>query len=450
MWHDKRWQMTAWRSARACPRQPQVVVSDADNSSCCCSSRCRSLALASPRGDEASARAALLARFDAALHADVAALDKLLADDLEYCGVSATCSTKAQYLESIRSGTRKFRSLEPKVERVTLFADSAVLTGKVYAVSIGDGTERNVNAYFLVVLAWRDGRWQMTNQSSTLLEPKPTAMSHPRRKTLPVHVGRVTVGGPAPIVIQSMTNTDTADIEGTAQQIKALARAGSELVRITVNEASAAAAVAPIRDRLAQMGVGVPIIGDFHFNGHKLLREHPECADALAKYRINPGNVGRGSKRDPQFAEMIEFACRYEKPVRIGVNWGSLDQDLLTRMMDENNSRARAAVGAGNHARGGGRFRARERRARRGAGPAARAHHPLGEGQRRAGPHRYLPPPRASAATTRCTSASPKPAWAARASSPPPPAWRCCCRKASATPSAYRSRPNPTAIAPTK
>ena len=130
-------------------------------------------ALASPRGDEASARAALQARFDAALHADVAALDKLLADDLEYCGVSATCSTKAQYLDSVRSGTRKFRSLVPKVERVTLFADSAVLTGKVYAVSIGDGTERNVDAYFLVVLAWRDGRWQMTNQSSTLLEAKP-------------------------------------------------------------------------------------------------------------------------------------------------------------------------------------------------------------------------------------------------------------------------------------
>jgi len=129
--------------------------------------------LASPRGDEASARAALLARFDAALHADVAALDKLLADDLEYCGVSATCSTKAQYLDSIRSGTRKFRSLAPKVDRVTLFADSAVLTGKVYAVSIGDGTERNVDAYFLVVLAWRDGRWQMTNQGSTLLQPKP-------------------------------------------------------------------------------------------------------------------------------------------------------------------------------------------------------------------------------------------------------------------------------------
>src|SRR5512134_521500 len=165
-------------------------------------------------------------------------------------------------------------------------------------------------------------------------------MSHPRRKTIPVHVGRVTVGGPAPIVIQSMTNTDTADIEGTAQQIKALARAGSELVRITVNEASAAAAVAPIRDRLAQMNVSVPIIGDFHFNGHKLLREHPECAAALAKYRINPGNVGRGSKRDPQFAEMIEVACRHDKPVRIGVNWGSLDQQLLARMMDENAGRA--------------------------------------------------------------------------------------------------------------
>jgi (E)-4-hydroxy-3-methylbut-2-enyl-diphosphate synthase len=137
-----------------------------------------------------------------------------------------------------------------------------------------------------------------------------------------------------------MTNTDTADVEGTVQQVKALARAGSELVRVTVNTSEAAAAVAPIRDRLAQMGVNVPLIGDFHFNGHKLLREHPACAEALAKYRINPGNVGRGSKRDPQYVEMIETACRYEKPVRIGVNWGSLDQDLLTRMMDENSSRA--------------------------------------------------------------------------------------------------------------
>ena len=161
-------------------------------------------------------------------------------------------------------------------------------------------------------------------------------MSQPRRKSVPVRIGPVRVGGAAPIVVQSMTNTDTADIEGTAQQVKSLARAGSELVRVTVNTAEAAAAVAPIRDRLAQMGVSVPIIGDFHFNGHKLLREFPECAEALAKYRINPGNVGRGSKRDPQFAEMIEIACRYDKPVRIGVNWGSLDQELLARMMDEN------------------------------------------------------------------------------------------------------------------
>src|SRR5881296_3101372 len=160
-----------------------------------------------------------------------------------------------------------------------------------------------------------------------------------RRASLQVAIGAVRVGGTAPIIVQSMTNTDTADIEGTAQQVKALARAGSELVRITVNTSEAAAAVAPIRDRLAQLGVNVPLVGDFHFNGHKLLREHPSCAQALAKYRINPGNVGRGSKRDPQFAEMIEFACRYGKPVRIGVNWGSLDQDLLTRLMDENSSR---------------------------------------------------------------------------------------------------------------
>src|SRR5579864_8179522 len=163
-------------------------------------------------------------------------------------------------------------------------------------------------------------------------------MSAPRRSCVQVSIGAVRVGGPAPIVVQSMTNTDTADIEGTAQQIKALARAGSELVRVTVNTTEAAAAIAPIRDRLAQLGVEVPLIGDFHFNGHKLLREHPSCAEALAKYRINPGNVGRGSKRDPQFVEMVEAACRYGKPVRIGVNWGSLDQDLLTRLMDENSA----------------------------------------------------------------------------------------------------------------
>ncbi|HVP33905.1 MAG TPA: flavodoxin-dependent (E)-4-hydroxy-3-methylbut-2-enyl-diphosphate synthase [Steroidobacteraceae bacterium] len=163
-------------------------------------------------------------------------------------------------------------------------------------------------------------------------------MSRPRRTTAQVSIGGVRVGGGAPIVVQSMTNTDTADVEGTARQVRSLARAGSELVRITVNTSEAAAAVAPIRAWLERAGVQVPLIGDFHFNGHKLLREHPDCAAALAKYRINPGNVGRGTKRDPQFAEMIEIACRYGKPVRIGVNWGSLDSDLLTRLMDENSA----------------------------------------------------------------------------------------------------------------
>jgi len=161
-----------------------------------------------------------------------------------------------------------------------------------------------------------------------------------RRRSVPVRIGTVTVGGGHPIVVQSMTNTDTADVEATALQVRALAIAGSELVRVTVNTEDAAAAVPRIVERLAQLGVSVPIVGDFHFNGHKLLREHPACAEALAKYRINPGNVGRGSKRDPQFAEMIEIACRHAKPVRIGVNWGSLDQDLLTRLMDENSRRA--------------------------------------------------------------------------------------------------------------
>src|SRR5579862_9090523 len=160
-----------------------------------------------------------------------------------------------------------------------------------------------------------------------------------RRSSVEVSVGPVRVGGGAPIVVQSMTNTDTADISATVEQVRSLARAGSELVRVTVNTSEAAAAVAPIREQLDRLGVSVPLIGDFHFNGHKLLREQPACAEALAKYRINPGNVGRGSKRDPQFAEMIEVACRYGKPVRIGVNWGSLDQDLLTRLMDENSAR---------------------------------------------------------------------------------------------------------------
>ena len=161
-----------------------------------------------------------------------------------------------------------------------------------------------------------------------------------RRNSRGVKVGPVTIGGTTPIVVQSMTNTDTADVDATVLQVAALARAGSELVRITVNNDAAAAAVAIIRERLDARGIATPLVGDFHFNGHKLLKAHPECAQALAKLRINPGNVGRGAKRDPQFAEMIEVACRHDKPVRIGVNWGSLDQDLLTRLMDENSKMA--------------------------------------------------------------------------------------------------------------
>jgi (E)-4-hydroxy-3-methylbut-2-enyl-diphosphate synthase len=161
-----------------------------------------------------------------------------------------------------------------------------------------------------------------------------------RRRTLRARVGAVDVGGGAPIVVQSMTNTDTADVTATVKQVGELWRAGSELVRITVNTAEAAASVPRIRDKLAMMGIEVPLIGDFHYNGHKLLAEEPACAEALAKYRINPGNVGFGRKRDTQFAQLIEFAIRYGKPVRIGANWGSLDQDLAARLMDENAERA--------------------------------------------------------------------------------------------------------------
>ena len=157
-----------------------------------------------------------------------------------------------------------------------------------------------------------------------------------RRRSLAVNVGNVVIGGGAPIVVQSMTNTDTADELGTAVQIAALAQAGSEIVRITVNSAEAARAVPAIRARLDNMGVRVPLVGDFHFNGHKLLSQFPDCASALDKYRINPGNVGRGKKRDEQFATLIEMACKYDKPVRIGVNWGSLDQELVVRLMDAN------------------------------------------------------------------------------------------------------------------
>jgi len=165
-------------------------------------------------------------------------------------------------------------------------------------------------------------------------------MSRPRRTTAQVSIGGVRVGGGAPIVVQSMTNTDTADVEGTARQVRSLARAGSELVRITVNTSEAAAAVAPIRAWLERAGVQVPLIGDFHFNGHKLLAEVPACAEALDKLRINPGNVGKGSRRDEQFAQIVDVAVRHRKPVRIGVNWGSLDQQLLARVMDENAARA--------------------------------------------------------------------------------------------------------------
>ncbi len=158
----------------------------------------------------------------------------------------------------------------------------------------------------------------------------------PRRKSVQVHVGSVAVGGSAPVVVQSMTNTDTADIESTVTQVAALAQAGSEIVRITVDRDESAAAVPYIREKLEAKGIDVPLVGDFHYIGHKLLKTHPACAEALEKYRINPGNVGFKNKRDTQFAEMIEVANTYDKPVRIGVNWGSLDQELLTKLMDEN------------------------------------------------------------------------------------------------------------------
>ena len=173
----------------------------------------------------------------------------------------------------------------------------------------------------------------------------PIALSLPKaRRSLQAQVRWgdhvVTVGGDAPVRVQSMTNTDTVDVMGTAIQVRELAQAGSELVRITVNTDEAAAAVPHIREQLDRMGVNVPLIGDFHFNGHRLLQDHPACAQALSKYRINPGNVGRGDKHDRQFAQMVEVALRYQKPVRIGVNWGSLDPELMARLMDENASRS--------------------------------------------------------------------------------------------------------------
>lgn len=168
----------------------------------------------------------------------------------------------------------------------------------------------------------------------------PLARHRSRAAVVQYGTRKIVIGGGAPIVVQSMTNTDTADAIGSAIQIRDLARAGSELVRITVNNPEAAAAVPAIREQLDKIGIDVPLIGDFHYNGHTLLRDFPECAQALSKYRINPGNVGQGAKRDSQFAQMIEIACKYDKPVRIGVNWGSLDQSLLARIMDENAQRA--------------------------------------------------------------------------------------------------------------
>ena len=162
----------------------------------------------------------------------------------------------------------------------------------------------------------------------------------PRRVVRAVRVGGVQIGGDAPVVVQSMTNTDTSDDFSTSMQVAQLARAGSEIVRITVDTPEAAAAVPKIREQLLRMNLDVPLVGDFHYNGHTLLTDYPECAAALDKYRINPGNVGQGAKRDVQFARIIELACKYDKPVRIGVNWGSLDQSILARIMDDNARRA--------------------------------------------------------------------------------------------------------------
>jgi (E)-4-hydroxy-3-methylbut-2-enyl-diphosphate synthase len=171
---------------------------------------------------------------------------------------------------------------------------------------------------------------------ATNLSSGPASGALARRATRQVRVGRVNIGSDSPIVVQSMTNTDTVDVLGTAMQIAELARAGSEIVRLTVNNEAAAKAVPQIRDRLLALNVDVPLVGDFHYNGHKLLADHPACAEALAKLRINPGNVGAGAKRDPQFAAIIDIACKYDKPVRIGVNWGSLDPSVLARVMDAN------------------------------------------------------------------------------------------------------------------
>ena len=207
-----------------------------------------------------------------------------------------------------------------------------------------------------------------------------------RRTSVPVKIGTVYVGGDHPIVVQSMTNTDTADVMSTVNQVMALATAGSELVRVTVNTDAAAAAVPKIVDTLDKFGVRVPIIGDFHYNGHLLLKKYPDCARALAKYRINPGNVNIGKKHDDNFRTMIEAAIEYGKPVRIGVNWGSLDQALLARMMDENGMLPEP-LGHGRDEERHRRERHRFRASGRTLWPAAHSHHPQREGQRRPGSH---------------------------------------------------------------
>ena len=176
----------------------------------------------------------------------------------------------------------------------------------------------------------------LTSPSETAVASESLAGPAPRHRTIGVRVGSVMVGGGAPIVVQSMTNTDTADVDATVAQVAALARAGSEIVRITVDRDEAAAAVPRIRERLDRLGVDVPLVGDFHYIGHQLLADHPACAEALAKYRINPGNVGFKEKKDRQFGAIVEQAIRHGKAVRIGANWGSLDQELLTHLMNEN------------------------------------------------------------------------------------------------------------------
>ena len=211
-----------------------------------------------------------------------------------------------------------------------------------------------------------------------------------RHQTVAVKVGKVIVGGGAPVVVQSMTNTDTADVAATAKQVAALARAGSEIVRITVDRDEAAAAVPHIKEQLLKMNVDVPIVGDFHYIGHKLLADHPACAEALDKYRINPGNVGFKEKKDRQFGAIVETAIKHDKPVRIGANWGSLDQELLTHLMDEN-SRSNQPVDARDVTREAMiSVRAIVGRARGGNRLAPFKNHSLGQSIRRAGSRRGL------------------------------------------------------------